>query len=131
MICFGKLKGSKTRSKSRSPARSLTPPSPTVSGPSVPGKSRSISPLRNIEVPVSNLQPVKEESEISSSEHEHDNSAASPPPQPLTTAPLNPIASIVETALSIDENPIPNPVLITLNRDQVTPTREEVEPQPV
>ncbi len=51
--------------KSPSPNRSLEPPSST-------GQlaKRTLSPLRNIDVPPSNLHPVKEESELSSSQSE-------------------------------------------------------------
>lgn len=50
------------KKKSPSPGRSLTPPSLTT--------QRSISPLKNIDVPPSNLMPVKEETEVSSSQSE-------------------------------------------------------------
>ena len=50
----------KSSKKSPSPSRSLG--SPTII------KRSDVSPLRNIEVPPSNLQPVKEETELSSSQ---------------------------------------------------------------
>lgn len=127
------FEASKKRSSSRSPARSLTPPSPSISGPGVPSKSRSISPLRNIDVPPSNLQPVKEESEVSSSEHEHETSkaAAKPAATPTVTPTTTPTATPVSTLTPQDSVDIlvpPNPVTITVSRDQLTPTREE-EPE--
>ena len=55
------VKATKSK-KSPSPGRSLTPPTLTT--------QRSISPLKNIDVPPSNLMPVKEETELSSSQSE-------------------------------------------------------------
>lgn len=57
------VKANKT-SKSNSPSRSSSLGPPTSQNP------RSLSPLRNIEVPPSNLLPVKEETEVSSSQSE-------------------------------------------------------------
>lgn len=133
VLIFHMFEASKKRSSSRSPARSLTPPSPSISGPGVPSKSRSISPLRNIDVPPSNLQPVKEESEVSSSEHEHETSkaAAKPAATPTVTPTTTPTATPVSTLTPQDSVDIlvpPNPVTITVSRDQLTPTREE-EPE--
>jgi len=51
------IKNYKKKSKSPSPGRCLTPPTQS---------KRGVSPLKNIDVPVSNLQPVKEETEVSS-----------------------------------------------------------------
>ena len=51
----------KRKSKSPSPNRT----SPTLTPPTQP-KLRGVSPLKNIDVPISNLQPVKEETEASS-----------------------------------------------------------------
>jgi hypothetical protein len=57
------------KSHSPSPSRSLEPPTTSL-------KQRSCSPLRNIDVPPSNLQPVKEETEVSSSQSEDTNDNA-------------------------------------------------------
>ena len=59
--------------KSKSPSPIRSPDSPKMAG------RRSYSPLKNIEVPPSNLLPVKEEAELSSQSDVSEAAKTTPP----------------------------------------------------